>query len=463
VSGTFGGLSTALSALYSQRRGLEVAGQNIANANTEGYSRQKLTLASVGAPSSPAVFAVGDPAGGGVTPFALVRIRDEFLESQARADHATSAYLSDQKQVFGKVEDVIGEPSDTGLQSQLAEYWSAWQSVTNQAGDSAARTALIEKGVTLTDSLRGSYEGISSLWDSTREQLDASVTEINTTATTVAQLNAAVVRTKGAGLPGNELADQRDLGVLRLSELTGGRAVARADGSVDVLVDGSSLVSGANTRTLVASGATQLRDQAANPVALSWADTGAAAYVSSGSLASTMQSLNVTLTGVAGSIDSVAASLATTVNTQHTLGFDLNGAPGVDFFAGTTAETIKVAITDPAQVAASAVAPTPPATASLDGANADAIAALGTSLTGPDSTYRQFVANLGIQAQSINRRADIQSTITTDADSSRIAQSGVNLDEEMTDLLQFQRAYEAAAKVTTTIDATLASLMNLIR
>lgn len=462
MTGTFGSLSTALTSLYAQRRGLEVAGQNIANANTEGYSRQRLTMNAAGAPAQPAIFATGDPASGGVEITDLTRYRDEFLEARGRAERATNAYLDGQKGIYTRVEQVIGEPSDTGIQSQLAEYWSAWHDVANRPGDAAARTQLLQRGVTLTDSIRNAYDGIASMWNSTREQLDAYVTDVNTTADAVAALNESVQRARDAGLPGNELADQRDEAVLKLSALTGGSAVVRDNGIVDFTLYGSSLVSGAHTRKLVAVGATRLSEQAGDPVGLRWTDNNSAASVQSGSLAASLEALNSTLPGVAASLDDVASTLATTVNDQHVLGFDLEGSPGGAFFVGTTASDIAVVITNPDLIAAAGSQPTPPATRTLDASNADAMADLATAAGGPDTRYRQFVVDLGVAAQSSYRRAEIQQSITDDVDASRTAQSGVNLDEEMTNLIQYQRAYEAAAKVMTTIDQTLEALINVI-
>ncbi|MBT8228031.1 MAG: flagellar hook-associated protein FlgK [Dactylosporangium sp.] len=463
MSGTFGGLSTALTALYAQRRGLEVAGQNIANVNTEGYSRQRIGLAAVGAPVRPALFAVGDPASGGVEVTDVARVRDEFLEARAREEHGSSAYLGNQREVYSKIEQVIREPSDTGLQSQFSEFWNAWQSLANRPGDLASRTELLQRSSILTDSVRSAYDGIASLWESTREQFEVFVTEVNTTAQSVAKLNEAVVRTRQAGVPGNELADERDAAVLRLSQLTGSGSLLKEDGSVDVVVNGSSLVNGSHARPLGVYGAARLPDQAANPVGIRWTDNGAGASFTSGSVASALGTLNSTLPGIAGALDGVAASLATAVNTQHRAGFDLTGTAGGDLFTGTTAAALTMAVTDPDLLAAASSAPVPPATSTLDGGNALAIADIATSPTGPDLGYRQVVVNLGVAAQSVNRRADIQSAITEDADAARIAHSGVNLDEEMTNMITYQRAYEAAAKVMSVIDATLDSLINSLR
>jgi flagellar hook-associated protein 1 FlgK len=160
----------------------------------------------------------------------------------------------------------------------------------------------------------------------------------------------------------------------------------------------------------------------------------------------------------------VAANLAAAVNAQHAAGYDISGNPGGTFFASSdgvspvTASNITVAITDPDLVAAAASAGTGGGT--LDGSNADAIAAIGTSATGPDQGYRQLIANLGVAGQTADRQSGIQSSLTNAVDSAREAQSGVNLDEEMTNLISYQRAYQAAARVMSTVDDCLDTLIN---
>ena len=457
---TFSGLSGALSSLYAQRLGLDVVGQNIANANTEGYSRQRLNLEAIGGSRIPAMHSVGDGSAGGVTVKGVDRVQDTFLESRGRAEHALNAYLNDRNRVYSRIEGAFGEPSDTGLQSQLSDMWGAWNDLANRPGDLAARTQLLERAKTVAGTLRGMDATLSSLFDSTREQYDALVTEVNTAAQQVARLNQSVVQAMQAGQAINELADERDLMVLRLSEMTGATVSTQDNGSINVMLSGSALVNGANVRTVETDGAQRLADVAIDPVTLRWTDSGAAVSVPSGEIASTLETLTTTLGDYAGKLDLVAENLATAVNTQHALGYDVTGTAGVDFFSGTTATAIAVAITDPDLIAAASTAGSGGA-GSLDSQNATEIANLAQSLTGPDRQYRQLVVDLGVSAQTIQRRVGIQSAITAQIDSARTAQSGVNLDEEMTGLIAYQRAYEAAAKVINTIDDTLASLLTI--
>jgi flagellar hook-associated protein 1 FlgK len=457
---TFSGLSTALSSLYAQRRGMDVTGQNLANANTEGYSRQRVGLQATGGSAVPAMYSVSDGSVGGVTVSGVTRVLDAFLEARGRIEHAQNTYLADQDRVYANVQQAFGALSDVGLQTQMNKLWASWHDLANHTDSGASRSQVIAWSQTVTDTLHATHNSLASLFSTTREQLDAYAAEVNTTAAQVAQLNQAVIRGTQADLPVNELADQRDALVMHLAELTGASAVPRANGSMDLTLGGSGLVSGDVARQIKVSGAGRLDDATATPVALSWDDNNSPAIVQGGQLASSLETLNSVLPTYSGKINQVAATLASTVNTQHTAGYDLSGAAGGAFFGAAgggavTAGNISVLISDPNKVAASSTTG-----GNLDGANADLIAGIGGSLGSPDRSYQSLVATLGVTAQRAEQRASMQDVLTKDVDSSRQAQSGVSLDEEMTNLIAFQRAYQAASRVISTIDSTLDSLIN---
>jgi flagellar hook-associated protein 1 FlgK len=455
MTSTFSGLNTALSALYAQRQALDVTGQNIANANTDGYSRQKVTLQSVGGSAVPAMYAVSSNVGGGVAVSGVQRTVDQFLEQQGRTEHAKASYLTTQQGTLANVEQLFNEPSDTGLASQLSDMWANWSDVANNPGDGAARSQLLEQAATVANSLHDAHSALATQWSSGREQLDAVVAQVNTMAANVADLNAAIQRATQAGLPANELSDQRDQLVMNLAEMTGATAKAGDDGIVDVYVGGRALVHATDSETLQVVGGSSLDTATDQPVGLQWSRDNSAALADSGQVAGLVEALNSTLPGYASQLDGVAASLASTVNAGQQAGYDLAGNPGGDFFTGTTAATISVAITDGSQIAASA-APG----GNLDGSNATAIAALANGATGPDNTYRTLVVKLGVAAQTSNQRSTTQAAVTSDIDTARQSASGVSLDEEMTNMMMFQRAYEAASRVMTTLDSTLDTLIN---
>ncbi|MFF5232002.1 flagellar hook-associated protein FlgK [Dactylosporangium sp. NPDC000521] len=463
---TFSGLNTALSALYAQRRALDITGQNIANVNTEGYSRQRVELTPVENVTEPARYSTSSGVGDGVRITGVTRLHDEFMTNRTRAEHGLNEYLQAQKTVYANVEQALGEPSDTGLQAQLSEYWSAWSDVANRPGDTSARTQLLSRANTVAGSMRTTRANLEQLYSATREQLTADVNVVNQTTASVADLNTRIALAKVADMPTNELTDKRDQLVLRLSELTGATARPKEDGTTDVLLAGAVLVQGDTARELVASGSSAVDGRLLAPAKVTFSD-GTAVSITTGRIASRLESLTTTVPDAVAGLDRVAGLLIQSVNTQHAQGWDITVVPpatvptpqqGGAFFSGTDARTIGVAITDPTKVAASSTSSNP-----FQGDNATALADLAKNPAGADVQYRNYVVDVGIAAQTVNRRADAQQVIADDVTAAEQAGSGVSLDEEMTNMLQFQRAYEAAAKVISVVDSTLDSLINMKR
>jgi flagellar hook-associated protein 1 FlgK len=452
---TFSNLNTALTGLNAQRRAMDITGKNIANANSEGYSRQRVELRALGGTTVPAIFSTSNGDGGGVEAGHVARLRDTLLEVRARTAHDRRETLTTQQGVYAALEQAFGEPSDTGLQAQLGEFWNSWHDVANNPGDMAARTQLLQRASTTADSVNQASGALQTMWSNRREQLGALVDEVNTGVKGVAELNQAVQRAEIAGLPSAELADQRDVLVVRLAELTGATGRPAANGMVDVYLNGSALVRGTTHEAMQVSGSQTMAGVSANPVTVSWAGSSVAVGISSGSVGATMDAVNTALPGYSAKLDGVAASLVATVNAQHATGYDLSGSPGGAFFTGTTAATVATALTRPADVAASATAG-----GNLDGTNANRIAVLSQLTGGPDQAYRRLVVDLGVEAQNVNRRLDIQKLVTTQVDAARDSTAGVDLDEEMTSLIAFQHAYSGAARLMTAVDETMDTLIN---
>ena len=462
---TFTGLSAALTALHASQRAMEVTANNIANVNTEGYSRQRVSMTEIADFAGPGPHSQATNIGSGVQIDKVERIQDAFLESRGRIERAQAAFLNDQRQVLGRIEQAFAEPSDTALQSQLTDFWGAFGDAANRPADNATRSVLLARGEIVASTVRGMSGQLSSVWDTGKAQLGALVSEINEAAKTVAQLNQAVVASNINAQPANELANQRDRAVMKLAELTGATTANRTDGSVDVLVGGSMLVTGNVARQLQQpTGATTMSAaQAGTTVDVRWAD-GAAAKVttSSGKLAASLDALNSTLPGYATRLDTFAVNLAAAVNGKHALGQTDAGAAGGDFFGPPpgdplSASNFRMQINSMSDLAMADLGTTPGA---KDGVNADRIADLAKDPNGPDREYQRLVVDLGAHSQATQRRAEIQAATLTEVDAERTSQSGVNLDEEMSNLVQYERSYQAAAKVISTIDEMLDVLIN---
>ncbi|WP_275423900.1 flagellar hook-associated protein FlgK [Virgisporangium aurantiacum] len=462
---SFRGISASLTALHANQRAMEVSANNIANVNTEGYTRQRVNMTEIGGPSVPGMYSQARAIGDGVIIDNVERLRDQFLESRGRVEHGQQAYLQGTQRTLAGIETAFAEPGDTALQAQLGDMWNAFADVANKPEDEAVRSALVVRSTLVADTLRNTSGQLESVWDTTYNELESMVSEVNATARTVADLNKSIVMNGNLGQPANDLSDRRDMAAMKLVEMTGGTVLNRPDGSLDIMVGGSMLVGGSTTREILPpSGAHTVDDaKAGTLVDLRWADgTNPKVTTSSGKLGANLESLNSTLPTYSKGLDEVAKDLAATVNATHAKGqTDAGVAGGTYFGSGSTdpvdASNIRMDITAPKDLAMADLGVTPGA---KDGTNADRMADLAKDPNGPNARYKRLVVDLGVQTQAANRRVDIQTGIVGDVDAQRAGESGVNIDEEMTNLVQFERGYQAAAKVITTIDEMLDTLIN---
>lgn len=455
---TFSGITTALSGLVAQRYGLDATGANVANANTPGYSRQRVTMDPQNPMSSgTSVFSRWDGPGTGVRVTDLQRVSDELVTSRVRQESSTAQFLEVDRADWSRVEVALGEPGTTGLTTRLTSFWSSWQDLANNPDSTAARNQVLQAGAGVTDQLGSLAAGVALAWTDSKAQVELLTTEVNATARSVADLNAAIRDATAAGGRPNELLDKRDVLVLRLSELTGGTARTGELGQVDFFVGGTAVVRGDRATALAldpSSPGSLAGVQAGGQVGLT-GTASAGVDVPGGRIGAVLRSLNTTWPGVMAGLDATAADVAGRVNAVHGTGKGLDGVTGRDFFTGTTAATLAVAITDPRHVAAAAGT-----AGALDNSLADAIGAIGTGPTSPDAAWREFVADVGAQSQAAQRRSQSQTVVVKDVLAAREAVSGVDIDEELTNMVMFQRAYEGAARMLTAVDEALDTLIN---
>jgi flagellar hook-associated protein 1 FlgK len=459
---TFSGLNAATTALWAQRRALDVTGQNIANVNTEGYSRQRVDLQAIGGSVVPAFYSTSPGIGAGVSADDVTRIRDAFLEGRGHTEHANSARLLVEADTLEQVQTAFREPGNTGIQSLLAEVWDGWEDVANQPDTDAARAQVIQRMETLVGGIQFSNASLEAQWKQTRENLDVLVKDVNASATTVAELNKAIRVANQAGLPANDLADQRDVLIMKLADQVGATVRPGQYGTVDVVVGGMTLVSGSTPSALRVAGST-------DPDLIAGADkprivtsSGDYPMAVDGTAGGQLSALTTLIPGYRTQLNNIAESLATALNNGQAAGFDRDGVGGTAILGpagppGTiTAANIKLLFTEPKLIAASGIDGGP----NLDNTNADRIGKLRDAPAGVDAGYRKMIVELGVQAAVAIRNQDIQAVISTQVDAARESVAGVNIDEEMTNMLSFQHAYSAASRMVTAIDETLDQLIN---
>jgi flagellar hook-associated protein 1 len=302
--------------------------------------------------------------------------------------------------------------------------------------------------------VRAQSRNVSTEESDQRFRVLTDVSEVNTLASDLAATNRSIANAQHNGGDAGTLLDKRDALAMRLSELTGAVATARPDGGFDLTVNNVSLVNGGTAGTFeIAGGIAPDGSADGSPVSFTISGTPVTGALR-GQLGATTELLNVTLPAYRAGLGAIASTLATEMNAQHATGFDADGNPGGALFTFDVADpagSLQVAFTDVDLVAASSVGG-----GVIQGENATAMAN-GISVA---DNYQQLVNSFGSEVASVGRLAANQQTLTAQVDSSREQLGGVNLDEEMVSMLQAQRAYEAAARVMTTVDSVLDTLIN---
>lgn len=459
-------LNTARQGLAAAQAGVDVTGQNVANLNTPGYTRQRVEQSAAAPLHQMGLGRVGTTTGGqGVRVDGVARLSDVVLENRVRQTASVAGYTAARAEAYGRVEDIHAEPSDRGLSAALSEFWAAWQDLANAPGQDAPGWVVIEKAGELAKHISAGRAQVEEAWSATRQALEHQVTELNSLAEKVAALNGQVRAAGAQGASLNELVDQRNQLTAQIARLAGGTAVTNPDGTVSVLLEGSFLVDGVRTYEVAVAGGTTLDSSAGDPVRLEWAHRpGSDVGLGGGELAGKVSALAPAGSGgvfaaAAAGYDELATELADQVNAVHTGALTADGTPGGDVFAFAAglspARGLTVAVTRPGDLAAAA-----PGAGNLDGSRADEIAALALSDTGPDAVWAAFVTRTAVASSGAAHDATLAAVGRDAAQAQLLSVASVSLDEESVNLLAYQHAYQGSARVLTAVDELLDTLIN---
>lgn len=460
---TFGALNTAYRGLTAAQQGMNVAGQNIANAATEGYTRQRVQQSALAAPAQ-GLFGSGRPeSGNGVSVDGIARLGSSFLDAGVRSAGAQAGYASAVSSALQGIEAILQEPGENGISSALQGFWSAWQGASNQPDDPAAKGLVLQAGNDLATKISSSYTALDSQWSGVRGQAEGAVQAVNAAATQVAAYNNTIRSTLAAGGSANELVDARAKLTETISRLTGGTVREQADGTVDIHVGGNPLVMGTSVRALALSGS-QSTDRLGASVQLEWADRrGTAIAVTDGEIAGSLAVLAPAANGgplasAADSFNQFASRLGDAVNALHTGGQTSAGTGAGNFFsfsATDAARSLTVVPTD-----ADGIGVGIKDAGKLDGTLADKISQLGTGAGSPDNFWTNVVTGIGVRSRGAQQHESLSAAAETSAVTGRASSASVSLDEENVSLLTNQHAYQAAARVMTAVDEALDVLIN---
>jgi flagellar hook-associated protein 1 FlgK len=472
-------------ALAAQTAAIAITGQNISNVNTPGYSRQTAVLES--APFNPDQ----RPAvGNGVMVASVQRTYDRFLQSQINTANSASGEQSAVQSALQRVEPLFNDLTGNGLGTSLQNFFSAWQDLAMNPQGSAERQSVLAKAQTLVDDINRINNALNAVKNDANQSLAIITGEINTTAEQIAELNGQIRTVQLSGGNTNQLQDTRDLLIQNLSGKVGITCLEQSDGTVNVsLSRGPQLVAGDSSATL------SLKPDPFNSgfssIILSPPGGGngtditplvSGADGNSGELGGTLIVRDSMVNDYLTNLDELAGALAGQVNSLHSSGFGLNGVTGVNFFTQPTvptppatytagfSSTIALNITSTESIAAAAVDPTQPGNGTGNNIRALAIADLknrSLSMTGGSSTLSEFygslVGKVGLAVQTTNQEVTQGTAMLKQLSSLRDSVSGVSLDEELIALTNYQKAFQGAARLITTGQDMIDTVLAMIR
>ena len=332
-----GVLGTAATGLQAFQRAIGVAGHNIANANTEGYTRQRVELGT-----RPPTFTGQGYIGNGVQVTGIERLYDQFVTERLRDTTSSSAQYQTLYEMAARVSNLLGD-ADAGLNAGLADFFNAVQGVADDPSSVPARQVLLSEADSLAGRLRHLDSQLESLRQETTSSIETLVNEINSLSAGIADANRSIVdaMAQGAGRAPNDLMDERDRMIDRLSELVSVRTVEQDDGAINVFIGtGQPLV----TRFLPSTLEVQPNDMDARRAEIAIRTGGSAAvvtgFITGGRLGAALDFRDQVLNPAQNALGRVAATLAVEFNRQHRLGTDLDGAPGGDFFRNGAPEVL---------------------------------------------------------------------------------------------------------------------------
>jgi flagellar hook-associated protein 1 FlgK len=453
MSGLFGIIHLGLSALLSHRSALNVRSHNLANVDTPGYSRQEALLATNPPwPSAGTAEAlIGGQFGTGVDVLTVRRAREGFLDFQTRICQGLRGQADSAAGALRQIESILAPAPEQNLSTLLDRFWDDWENVANRPEDLGLRYVLRETALTVADTFRDYVQRIHSVILTVDTGISARIQEVNTLTAQIADYNRQITVAQAEGRAPNDLLDSRGLLLDRLAQLTGALPAADEAGHLIIHLDGRPIVQDAAAYSLSLAGAGQI---------LSSYDD-ASVQITNGEIGGLLEARNIAIPSYLADLDTLATTLVAQVNTLHQAGFGLDGLTGRDFFlAGATAGDLAL---DPALLADVRAIAAAAADVPGDGSVALQIANLRTTPVLAGRTLNESTQSLlGVIGNDIATRQNAVTAQEFALDQIRQQQqsiSGVSIDEELTYLTLSQRAYEAAARIVSTVDDMLVTVI----
>ncbi|MDF2627633.1 MAG: flgK [Symbiobacteriaceae bacterium] len=446
VSSLFAGFNNAVRSMQYAQSAINVHSTNVAHANDTNYTRRVAATPSESRLNGPGI----------------IRSRDAFVDDQYRLANASLGEAEVRGKALTKVEDIFGDPVEGGLRKAVDQFFDAWQGLAENPADGVARLQVLAGGQILGQQIKSTYDKLTAVETTVNEELATRVDEVNVALNQVFDLNKRISGLQRSNMDDAALRDERDVLLDRLAYLVGAGSVAAPDGTVRVFAGSTVLVDGPTVAKL------KVQPQSEGGGAV-WEAYGNPPFAGKGAVAGLLSVRDGELAQLKGDIATLAESIRTKVNEQHTAGFPKGGGVPADFFLSTGAPAdiaVNPALT-PQTLAAAGSAEGSPA----DGENARRLAQLSerpvlASVIMPDDQqsfreyYRNLVGWVGSRGSENARNEEIAKVHQRANEQQRQAIWGVSIDEEVAGLTMQQKAFAAAARVITVMDEMMDTLIN---
>jgi flagellar hook-associated protein 1 FlgK len=435
---------------------MNVAGQNIANADSAGYARRRLLTRadSYGTLGFNASIRGAQPTGSGVSLHSYTRLRDQLLSTSAFRANGQLEFSSERHRILSSVEGIL-HPVDSGLGDRLNEFWNSWSDVTDNPTDVGVRSTLLSRAQALASNLNQADSQLQQLEADAKSELEGTVSQVNGILARIADLNSIIAQSENKGSPDFAAADERDDLVRQLSGLTGVEVQQNHHDGFYIAIGGVFVVEGEHATTL---------NLDSNNLKVTFGNTGTVFNPETGGkLGGTLRTLGTDIPALRQKLDTIALTLVTEINALHQTGYGLDDSIGLDFFdsSGVTASSIQISddiISNPLGIAVSNAAGSPGNSENARRISDLRLANLVGSRTIGDAVI-DMVGALGSEIASAAGEARGQAGVLSHLDAMESAVSGVSVEDEMTSIIELQQAYAATARVLRATETMIDTLL----
>lgn len=449
----FGVLGVVREGLAAQQAAVSLTGQNVANANTPGYVRRQAILA-------------GNAPTGGVTYQGVNRSFDQFTYGRLIDEQGKQGSATARSNALSQLEGIVA-PSSGGIGDQVDTMMASLQALTGAPSDVATRAAVLGNAQNLAASISNAATGIEKSRDSMLSDAQGVAADLNQSLSSIAKLNGQIANAVATGNDASSLKDQRDQLVTDVASKIGAKTIAGDNGQITLFAAGTTLVDG-NTAASISVQADPNNNLQIQAHRSDGTTLDVTSYVADGSLGGIKEARDADATSTLGQLDQYAYDLSNAFNGINASGYGTDGTTGNNIFVAPASVTgaAKAMALDPGivgkpeKIAASSTA------AGLPGGNDLAVklaglatAPLGATSQSPTARFATIASALGIAKQSADNEVSLRQSTVGQAQTMNDSASGVSLDEEMTNLTQYQRAFEASSKVLQAVDELLQNLI----